>query len=108
MPPKKRPRKELPPEGPSETATGQVHETTRTTGQLQTAVEPRPATAETRRPGEPPEQPLTQVEMPVMNTSTQSIQQQPQCQETEAQEDQQQDSNEEIEAIIADELTRLH
>jgi hypothetical protein len=46
--------------------------------------------------------------MPVMNTSTQSIQQQPQCQETEAQEDQQQDSNEEIEAIIADELTRLH
>jgi hypothetical protein len=40
-----------------------------------------------------------------MNTSKLSIQQQPQCQETEAQEDQQQDSDEEIKAIIEDELT---
>jgi hypothetical protein len=36
-----------------------------------------------------------------------SIQQQPQCQETEAQGDQQQDSDEEIKAIIKDELTHL-
>jgi hypothetical protein len=42
-----------------------------------------------------------------MNTSMLSTQQQPQHQETEAQEDQQQDSDEEIKAIIKDELTRL-
>jgi hypothetical protein len=36
-----------------------------------------------------------------------SIQQQPQHHETEAQEDQQQDSNEEIEVVIEDELTCL-
>jgi hypothetical protein len=47
------------------------------------------------------------VELPVMNTSTLSIYQQPQHQETKDQEDQQQDSDEEIEAIIEDELTHL-
>jgi hypothetical protein len=46
--------------------------------------------------------------MPIMKTSTQSIQQQPQRQVTKAQEDQQQDSDEEIKAIIEDELTCLH
>jgi hypothetical protein len=42
-----------------------------------------------------------------MNTSPLKTQQQPQRQEIKAQEDQQQDSDEEIEAIIEDELTRL-
>jgi hypothetical protein len=107
MPPKKRPGKELPLEGPSQMARGQVHETTQTTTQLQTSAEPRPATTKTRRPEEPLEQPPTQVEVFVMNTSMLSTQQQPQRQETEAQEDQQQDSDEEIKAIIEDELTRL-
>jgi hypothetical protein len=102
MPPKKRPGKELLLKSPSQTTVGQVHEITQTTTQLQTSVEPRPATAETRRPGEPPEG-----EIPAMNTSMLSTQQQPQHQETEAQEDQQQDSDEEIKAIIKDELTRL-
>jgi hypothetical protein len=107
IPPKKRPGKELPLEGSSETAGSQVHETTQTTAQLQTSIEPRPTTTETRRPEEPPEQPPTQVEVPIMNTSTLSIQQQPQHQETEAQEDQQQDSDEEVEVVIEDELTHL-
>jgi hypothetical protein len=107
MTPKKRPRKELLLEGPSQTARGQVHETTQTTTQLQTFAEPCPATAETRRPGEPLEQQPTQVEVPVMNTSTPSTQQQLQRQETEAQDDQQQDSAQETKAIIKDELTRL-
>jgi hypothetical protein len=43
-----------------------------------------------------------------MNTSTLSIQQQPQCQETEAQVDQQQDLDEQTKAIIEDELMHLH
>jgi hypothetical protein len=94
-------------EGPSQTAGGQVHETTQITTQLQTSVESRLADAETKRPGKPPEQQPTQVEVPIMNTSTPSTQQQPQRQETEAQEDQQQDSDEETKAIIKDELTRL-
>jgi hypothetical protein len=89
-------------------AGGQVYETTQTTTQLQTSAEPRPATTKTKRPEEPLEQPPTQVEVFIMNTSTLSTQQQPQRQETKAQEDQQQDSDEEIEAIIEDELTRLH
>jgi hypothetical protein len=43
-----------------------------------------------------------------MNTSASNTQQPPQRQEIEAQEDQQQDSKEEIEAIIEDELACLH
>jgi hypothetical protein len=42
-----------------------------------------------------------------MNTSVLSIQQQPQRQEIEAQEDQQQDFDEEIKAIIEDDLMHL-
>jgi hypothetical protein len=42
-----------------------------------------------------------------MNTSVPSTQPPPQHQETKAQEDQQQDSKEEIEAIIEDELVHL-
>jgi hypothetical protein len=107
MPPKKKPKKDLPLEGPSQMVEGQVHETIQTTAQLQTSTGPCPVTAEIRCLEEPPEPPLTQVEVPVMNTSTLKTQQQPQRQEIKAQEDQQQDSDEEIEAIIEDELTRL-
>jgi hypothetical protein len=89
MPPNKRPGKELSLKGPSQAAGGQVHDTTQTTTQLQTFAKPRPVTAETRRPREPPEQPPTHVEVPVMNTSTLSTQQQSQHQEMKAQEDQQ-------------------
>jgi hypothetical protein len=94
MPPKNRPGKELLLEEPSEMARGQVHKTTQTTAQVQTSGEPHPKIAKTRRPGEPAKQQTNQVEAPVMNTSTLNIQQQPQHQETEAQEDQQQDSDE--------------
>jgi hypothetical protein len=43
-----------------------------------------------------------------MNTSTPNTKRSTQRQGTEVQEDQQQDSEEEIEAIIEDELARLH
>jgi hypothetical protein len=89
MPPKKRPRKDLRVEGSSQTARGQVHETTQTITQLQISTEPHLVATETRGPGEPPEQSETHVEAPIMNTSMPSSQQQPQRQETEAQEDQQ-------------------
>jgi hypothetical protein len=70
MPPKKRRGKELLLEGPSQMVGGQAHETTQTATQLQTSTEPRSTATETRRPGEPPEQLPTQVEVPIMNTST--------------------------------------
>jgi hypothetical protein len=53
------------------------------------------------------EQPATQVEVLTMNTSAPNVQPPFQHQETEAQEDPHQDSEEEIEAIIKDELVRL-
>jgi outer membrane biosynthesis protein TonB len=77
------------------------------TTQPQTSIEHRPAATETKRTEEPPEQPATQAEVPAMNTSMPSTQPPPQHQETKAQEDQQQDSKEEIEAIIEDELVHL-
>jgi hypothetical protein len=104
MPPKKRPRKDYPVEGSSQAVGGQVLETTT---QPQAFAEPRPVMADTRRPGEPPEQSTAQVEAPPMNISVPSTQPPLQHQETETQEDQQKDSEEEIEAIIEDELARL-
>jgi cation transport regulator ChaC len=53
------------------------------------------------------EQPTTQAEVFAMNTSAQNTQPLHQHQETENQEDQQHDSEEEIEAIIEDELACL-
>jgi hypothetical protein len=104
MPPKKRPRKDYPAEGSSQAVGGQVLETTT---QPQAFAEPRPVMADTRRPGEPPEQSTAQAEAPPMNISVPSTQPPLQHQETETQEDQQKDSEEEIEAIIEDELARL-
>jgi hypothetical protein len=46
-------------EGSSQTAGGQVLETTQTTTEPQAPVEPPPAMAEARRPREAPEQPAT-------------------------------------------------
>jgi hypothetical protein len=88
MPPKKKLGKELLAEGSSQATGAQVLKTTQAITQPQTSVDPRIATAETGRPEEPSQQPT-------------------QLQETEAQEDQQQDSKEEIEAIIEDELACL-
>jgi hypothetical protein len=104
VPPKKRLGKELP-VGGSSLATGDQGLETIT--QPHTSVEPRPATTEIRRHEEPPEQPATQAEAPVLNTSASNTQQPAQHKETEAQEDQQQDSDEEMEAIIKDELACL-
>jgi hypothetical protein len=89
MPPKKKLRKELPTKGSSQAAGAQVIKTTQAITQPQTSADPRIATAETGRPEEPLQQPT-------------------QLQEAEAQEGQHQDSEEEIEAIIEDELARLH
>jgi hypothetical protein len=69
MPPKRKPRKDLPAEGSSQATGVQVLETTQAIAQPQTSTYPHIATAETGKPEEPPWQ------------STQ-------LQETEAQEDQ--------------------
>jgi hypothetical protein len=79
-----------------------------TTTQSQASAEPHPEAADTRRPREPPEQPAAQVEAPPMNTSAPITQPPLQHKETETQEDQQQDSEEEIKAIIEDELACLY
>jgi hypothetical protein len=104
MPPKKRPGKDYPAEGSSQAVVGQVLETTT---QPQAFTEPRPAMADTGRPGEPPEQPAVHAKVPPMNTSMPSTQPPLQHRETKTQEDQQQDSEEEIKAIIEDELAHL-
>jgi hypothetical protein len=106
MPTEKRPGKYYPAEGSSQAAGGQVLETTT---QPQASAEPHPAMGDIRRPGEPPEQPTGHAEAPPpINTSRPSTQPPLHHQETETQEDQQQDSEEEIKAIIEDELARLH
>jgi hypothetical protein len=116
MPPKKKLEEEPSVEGSSQVAEGQVLATVQTTTQTthipqtthpQASTEPRPATTETRRPEYSVEQPLTQALVLAMNTSAPNTQPPLQHQETEIQEDQQQDSEEEIEAIIEDELVLL-
>jgi hypothetical protein len=62
---------------------------------------------EVGRPDQPPQQPPNQTEVLAMNTSVQNTQHPNQPQNIEAQEDLEQDSKEEIEAIIEDELARL-
>jgi hypothetical protein len=89
IPPKRKPIKELLAEGSSQAARAQVLKTTQAITQPQTSTYARIATAETKRPEEPLQQPT-------------------QLQEMETQEDQHQDSEEEIKAIIEDELARLH
>jgi hypothetical protein len=101
---KKRPGKELLTEHSSQVAGAHI---LKTATQPQTSLEPYPATVETRRPKEPLHQPATQAEAPTMNTFAPNTEQPTQHQEIEAQEDQQQDLEEEIEAVIKDELARL-
>jgi hypothetical protein len=105
MPPRKRPRKEFPTEDSSQAIGVQV---LKTITQPQISIEPHAATEETRRPEEPPRQPTTQAEVPAMNISAPNTERSTQHQETKAQEDQQQDSKEEIKAVIEDELACLH
>jgi hypothetical protein len=105
MPPKKRPGKELPTKESSQAVGAQVLEIAT---KPQTTIEPHLAIAKTRRPKEPPHQPATQAEVVAINTSIPNTQQPTQHKDTEVQEDQQQDSEEEIDAVIEDELAYLH
>jgi hypothetical protein len=88
MPSNKKLRKELSTEGSSHAAGAQILKTTQAITQPQTSTDPHIATAETGRPEEPSQQPI-------------------QFQEAEVQQDQRQDSEEEIKAIIKDELACL-
>jgi hypothetical protein len=78
MPLKKRPVKELPAEGSSHVTEGQVFSTGQTniqtthipqTAHPQPSTEPHVETTEPRRPEDPIEQPTTQAEVLIMNTS---------------------------------------
>jgi hypothetical protein len=112
MPPKKRLRKELPTEGSSQAVGEQVPTTTQTTIQtihIPQALHPQPSTNFHTATTDPTEQPTTQTEVLIMNTSSLNTVPPPshQHQTTETQEDLQQDSKEEIEAVIENELARL-
>jgi hypothetical protein len=107
MPPKKRPGKELPAEGSSQAAGGQVLTTTEATVQTthihQTthshpSTDPHAATIEASRPKDPAGQPTTQVEAFVVYASALNTLPPPsqQHQAVKIQEDQQQDSEEEM------------
>jgi hypothetical protein len=107
MPPKKRSGNELLVEGPAQGTGAPTLETTQTTTQPPPSSEPQQTTMEVGRPNQPPQQPPNQAEVLAMNTSVQNTQHPNQPQNIEAQEDLEQDSKEEIEAIIEDELARL-
>jgi hypothetical protein len=118
MPPKKRPGKELPPEGSSQAAGGQVLSTAEATIQTthihktahpHSSTEPHEAPIEARRPKDPAGQPTTQAEAFATDATTLNTLPPPsqQHQGIKTQEDQQQDSEEEIEAINEDELACL-
>jgi hypothetical protein len=103
MPPKKKPGKELPVDGPSQSTGAPTLKTTQTTTQPPPSSEPQQTTVEVGRPEQPP----NQEEVLTMNTSTQNTQHPKQPQNTKAQEDMEHDFKEEIKAIIEDELVRL-
>jgi hypothetical protein len=107
MPPKKKPGKELSVDGPLQLTGALTLKTTQTTTQPPPSSEPQQATAEVRRPDQPTQQPPNQAEVLAMNTSAQTTQHPNQPQNIEAREDLEQDSEEEIEAIIEDELACL-
>jgi hypothetical protein len=111
--------KELPTEGPSQAGGGQVFTTTETTVQTtqipQTyhphpSTEPHETTIEARRPEDPVEQLTIQAEVFALNASALNTLPPPsqQHQAIKIQEDRQQDGEEEIKAIIEDELACLH
>jgi hypothetical protein len=105
MPPKKRPGKELPTEGSSQAIEEQAPTTAQTTIQvthIPQSLHPQPAT-------NPIDQPATQMEVLVSNTAASNTMPQPphRNQTITTLEDLQQDSEEEIKAIIEDELALL-
>jgi hypothetical protein len=108
MPPKKRSGKELLVEGPLQGTGAQTLEATQATTQQQIFSLPPQATTEVKRLEEPPQQPPRQAEVLTIHTSTPTIQHPSQQQNSEAQSEPEQDSEEEIEAVIEDELVRLH
>jgi hypothetical protein len=105
MPPKKKPENELSIDGPSQLTGALIPQTTM---QSQISTVPPQATAGVKRLEEPPQQPRNQAEVLAMNTSAQTTQHPTQLQNIEAQEDLDQDFEEEIKAIIEDELAHLH
>jgi hypothetical protein len=113
MPPRKRLGKELSAEGSSQAAREQVPTTIQTTTHslhIPQKLHPQPSTNIYAVAVDPTEQPLAQAEVLTMNTSV--LDTAPptshQYQTIEIQEDLQQDSEEEIEAVIKDELACLH
>jgi hypothetical protein len=112
MPPKKRPRKEPLTKGSSQVAEEQVPTTTQTTTQathMPHILHPQPSTNLHTIATNPTDQAATQVEVLVLNTSTLNTMPLPphQHQTIKTQEDLQLDSEEEIEAIVKDELAHL-
>jgi hypothetical protein len=112
MPPKKRLGKELSAEGTSQAAGEKVPTTTQTTIQtthIPQTLPPQQSTKFHAATTDPMEQPIGQAEVLVMNTSAPNTVPPPlhQHQTIEALEDLQQDSEEEIKAVIEDELVHL-
>jgi hypothetical protein len=113
MPPKKGLRKEPLAEGSSQVAKEHVPTTAQTTNQtthIPQTLHPQSSTNLHTTTADPSEQPTTQTEVFALNTSAPNTRPLPpqQHQTIKTQEDLQQDSEEEIEAIIEDEKTRLH
>jgi hypothetical protein len=113
MPPKKRAAKEPLTEGSSQVGEEQVPTTAQTTTQvthIPQTLHSQPSTSLHKTTTDPTEKPITQTEVPALNTSDLNTMPLPshQHQTIGTQEDLQQDSEEEIEAIIEDELAYLH
>jgi hypothetical protein len=104
MPPKKRSRKELSVEGLSQGTGAQALTETQATTQQQISLVAPQANVEVGRPEEAPQKPPRQAKVLAMDTSTPTTQHQ----NNEAQGELEQDSEEEIEAFIEDELVYLH
>jgi ABC-type Fe2+-enterobactin transport system substrate-binding protein len=110
MPPKKKLGKELPVEGSSQAVGEQVPTTAQTTTHIPQTLHPQPSTNFHAATANLTEQSTAQAEVLVMNTSTPNTAPPPshQYQTIETKEDMLQASEEEIEAVIEDELVRLH
>jgi ABC-type Fe2+-enterobactin transport system substrate-binding protein len=109
MPPKKKLGKELPVEGSSQAVGEQVPTTAQTTTHIPQTLHPQPSTNLHAATANLTEQSTAQAEVLVMNTSTPNTAPPPshQYQTIETKEDMLQASEEEIEAVIEDELVCL-
>jgi hypothetical protein len=112
MAPKKRLGKELPAEGSSQAVGEHVPTTTQTTTQnthILQILHPHPSTNLHAATADPTEQPIAQTEVLAMNTPAPNIAPPPshQYQTIETQKDLQQDFEEEIKAVIEDEMACL-